>query len=362
MLHFIIFLLFAATSCSPHRMPSVTAAPYHPLRIASGVPAQPGSAAWSPDGKRIAFITMTVNIFNRERGTFDTVKINDPAYLLWTTEQELLVLARTTTATVLCIVNPDTLAVSRHALDRDARAIYSLDRDRILLLSAKRSLLKFGIEMNYTLTAYDRRGNTQKDVYSFNKIYPRNTPEELLTAWLDAGLDPLNDSLLVMELVTPPVVMPHTRLQNIDISTGETYEVAAPQKTVYSGTSWSPDGRRLALSDYVSGHITIKGLPAGSGLVEAVVNGFHPAWNPKGSLLYIGGYLVQSNGKTETTILPDPRGIGWWSGDGTQLAVASFGELWLFDSFSPVFLPPDSPPAETLKNKLSRFNEELPGQ
>jgi hypothetical protein len=349
----IIVLLSAATSCSPHRAPAETAAPYHPARIASGVQTQPGSASWSPNGKRIAFLTTTVNIYDRERGTLKTVGIKNPSYLLWPTEQELLVIVQSADTAVLCVVEPDTLAVTPHALDSDARALYPLDTNRLLVLSTKRTMLKFGIEMNYQLAAYDRRDNTQKRLYSFSKLYPRKTPEELLAAWLHAGPDPLNDALLVMELIKPPLLAPYTRLRNIDVLTGEAADIAAPQKTVYTATSWSPDGRRLALSD-ASGHLVITGPRAGGGSVEAAVAGFHPSWNPRGSLLYLGGYLVQSNGKTVAALLPDsPRSIAWWSGDGTRLAAVADGELWLFDAFVPVFLPPDKPLDDTLKNKLS---------
>ena len=122
---------------------------------------------------------------------------------------------------------------------------------------------------------------------------------------------------------------------------------------VYTGTSWSPDGRRLALSD-ATGRVVITDLRADAGSVEAESAGFHPSWNPRGSLLYLGGYLVRSNGKTEAALLPDsPRSIAWWSMDGTRLAAVAEGELWLFDAFAPVFLPPDKPLDEALKNKLS---------
>jgi hypothetical protein len=346
----IIFLLSATISCSPRRVPS-DAAPHHPARLASGVPSQPGSASWSPDGKRIAFISTTVNIYNREHGTSKAIGINNPSYLLWTADQELLVIAQSENTAELCLVEPETLAVTRHALDNAARALYPLDTEKLLVLSAKQTMLKIGIKMDYQLATYDRREAKQKNLYSFSKIYPRQTSGEPLFAWLHAGMDPLNDVLLAMELITPPVIAPYTRLLEIDVLSGEALEIAAPRKTVYTAASWSPDGRRLALSDD-AGRLLITDLRAGT--VEAAVTGFHPAWNPKGSLLYLGGYLVQSDGKTEAALLPDsPRSIGWWSGDGSQLAVASDGDLWLFDSFAPVFLPPDRPLDETLKTKLS---------
>lgn len=334
-------------------MPTSAAAPFHPVRIASGVPAQPGSVSWSPDGKRIAFISASVNIYSREQGTRKTVKIDNPSYLLWPKDRELLVLAQSAETIVLYHIDPDTMTVTQRALDSAARALYPLDSEGLLILSMKRIMLQFGIEMNYQVSVHDRREHTQKSLYSFYKLYPRSTPEELLSTWLHAGPDPLNDALLVMELITPPVVAPYTRLSNIDVLSGATTEVPAPEKTIYTGTSWSPDGRRLALSD-ASGRVTIASLRAGSGSVEAAALGFHPTWNPKGSQLYVGGYVIQSSGKRETALLPDSfRSIGWWSGDGTRLAVASDGDLWIFGPFSPAFLPPDRPLDELLKNKLS---------
>jgi hypothetical protein len=348
-----ILILLSIAACSPHRVPTGAAAPYHPTRIASGVPARPGSASWSPDGKQLAFITSVVSIYDRERGTQKTVGIDNPSYLLWTDEQALLVIAQGEDAAVLCVVEPGTLAVTQHALDRDARALYPLDTDKLLVLSVKRALVSFGIEMNYRLAIYDRRDNTHKNLYSFEKIYPRQTPETLLFAWLHASLDPMNDALLLMELVTPPVVSPYTRLMAIDALTGGPAELAAPGKTVYTGTSWSPDGKRLALSD-ASGRLVIADLRGGADAVTGPAAGFHPAWNPKGSLIYLGGHLVLSNGKAEAALLPDsPRSLGWWSGDGTRLAAVADGDLWLFDSFAPIFLPPDRPLDDTLKNRLS---------
>lgn len=349
----IVFLLCAAASCTPHRVPAEAAAPFHPARIASGVPSRPGSMSWSPDGKQIAFISSALNIYDREQRTLRTVGIKNPSYLLWTAEQGLLVIARGADTAVLCVVEPGTLAVTQHILGPDARALYHVDRDRLLVLSMKRTLLRFGIETQYRLSAYHQRGAMQNKLYSFEKIYPRRIPDELLFTMLHAALDPLNDALLVMELVTPPVVSAYTRLKSIDVLTGEAREIAAPQNTVYTGISWSPDGRRLALSD-ASGRLEITDLRVSAGAVRTDAVGLHPAWNPRGSLIYLGGYLVSSNGKTEAALLPDsPQSLGLWSGDGTRLAVAADGDLWLFDAFTPVYLPPDRPLDEALKNKLS---------
>ena len=349
----IVFLLSAAASCSPRRVPTETAAPYHPYRIAAGVPARPGSASWSPDGKQLAFLTTTVSIYDREQGTLKTLAIRDPSYLLWSAEQELLVIAESADPPVLFVVKTDTFVVTQHALGPGARAVYDLDADRLIVLSAKKTVQKLWIEMQYQFSTYDRRDNTQRNLHSFNKVYPRRIPSELLLAWLHAGLDPLNNELLVLELVTPPVVSPYTRLKSIDVLTGIASEIAAPEKTVYPASSWSPDGSRIALSE-ASGRLVILDLRAAANTVRAAVTGSSPSWNPRGSQIYIGGYLVQSNGKTETALLAEgSRSIGFWSRDGTRLAVAADGDLWLFDGFTPAFLPIDKPLDDQLKNKLS---------
>ncbi len=54
----LLAVLLFSSACAPPHTPSVTetAQRYSPARIASGVPAKPGSMTWSPDGRRLAFI------------------------------------------------------------------------------------------------------------------------------------------------------------------------------------------------------------------------------------------------------------------------------------------------------------------
>jgi hypothetical protein len=96
--------------------------------------------------------------------------------------------------------------------------------------------------------------------------------------------------------------------------------------------------------------------PEKSLTVDKNISGAFPSWNPAGSEIYIGGWLVQSDGNALEQLLPEAHeSAGIWSPDGTGLAILYGNNLLYFDGFLPTFHAGDRPMDERMiqtRNKL----------
>jgi Tol biopolymer transport system component len=121
--------------------------------------------------------------------------------------------------------------------------------------------------------------------------------------------------------------------------------------------SWSPDGRRLALTDS-NGYFEMLDRGGISLPLDQGSRGLYPSWNPRGSQIFIGGYVMDSDGKNREELLPNSeKSIAKWSPDGTRIVIISGGDVWLFKDFNPHFIPPDKPRDEALSKKILLLKE-----
>lgn len=358
----VIMLMSAVASCRPGRVTvePVPSAGYSHIKISAGVSARPGGLSWSPDNKRIAFIDKTLNIFDIEGKKQTGLDIKEPFFVSWAEGADILVLFKEDGRKALGIVDAGGLSVKKIRLDPEPEAIFPLrpygsnGAERLLILSSKIKVLSFGTDLSYSLFIYNIKDGTTKNIYTSSRIYPVKNPNiGYLPAWIHAGLNPLDGSFLIMEQIKPPVVRPYSKVGIIDHVTGKIQALTGDgNKKFYISASWSPDGTRLVLTGE-DGRLEILGIYGGTAPVYSAAAGLYPSWNPGGSQIFSGGYIISSDGKNKEELLPgSAESIAWWSPDGTKIAVISGDGLHLLEGFNPYFIYPDKPFNEHLSKKV----------
>ena len=350
-------LLFTASACAVHGLsPTETASQYHPIRLASGVPSAPGSVAWSPDGKMIAWIGKQLTVYNRESGKRTSFPMSNPRFVAWSPDGLLYILNRDANGDVFLStldVNHSRVSVLA-SVEADAVFVFP-DGKSLVLVSAPFKQLSIGTQINTRIVVYSVGSNTSRTVYRQSRTsMTKNLDTTLWTAWLHAGVNQLDLALLVMEHVTPPLLASYTVVNTLDPATGElTPLTASDSRRRYFSGSWSPNGKRVALTD-ADGRLEIRSRPGDSIVLDPSVISVYPSWNPQGSRLYAGGFLVDSAGTNKKQLLEAAqRSIGTWSPDGTMLIVAGDSELLLFTGIPTTFIPPDTP---ANKASVERFS------
>jgi len=354
-------LLLVAAACISSSTPSLTdaAAPYRPARIAASVPSRPGALAWSPDSSQLAFIDKTVTILGAgsDGAALKHIDITAPRYLAWADDETLYVLAREGGRDFLFRVDPALPSMTRTPLDRRADAVYPAGGGRIFLLSLQASQMRIGTEVRCALSELNLAGGPTTTLHAYSRIVPAADGEEdLLFAWSHAGPNPLDGSFLIMEHIKPPALAPYTLIKALDPGTGDLMDVSGlDRRALYASASWSPDGRRIALTDF-SGRISVRGRDEKSEFDGPALSRF-PSWHPAGDLLMVGGTIINMATGESTPLVTNSAGsYARWSPDGKRLAVATQGELLLFRNFA---APARDPLDRDLKKKLTMLKELL---
>jgi len=245
------------------------------------------------------------------------------------------------------------------ALDRRADAVYPVDRRRAFLLSLELSKLKIGTQVSCALSRLDLASGSTTTLHAYRRIFPTTDREEdLLTAWAQAGPNPLDGSFLLMEHIKPPALPPYTLVRDLDPLSGDLVELGGQdRRTIYLSASWSPDGKRLALTAR-DGRLMVRSW-SGSLSLERPAAGRYPAWHPAGELLMVGGALIDaSTGLSVPLVRGDSGSYARWSPEGTRLALITRGELLLLTRFAPS-TPSRAPLDLVLKKKLTMLQELL---
>lgn len=362
--HFtVLVLLLTLAACAPRLAPSLTeaASRYRPARVAGNMQARPGIIAWSPDGTHLAFAARELAIFDASTGGKKMYPLENLQYLAWSPEGTLYALCRGSEGrTILFILDPGSSDFRQVPLDVTADAVYpGADGKSLMLLEANVQSLPFGSAVTVKVTTTDLAGKNRRAIYSSSKTSMLRKPNvTALTAWIHAGLNPLDHALLVMEHTVPPNASYYTKILAIDPITGEIsdrYDRGA--KNGYLSAHWSPDGMRAVVTDG-EGHLEIRDRKGRSKRLDPSLTGIFPSWNPSGSRIYVGGSLIDSAGGHRETLLEQAAdSIGQWSPDGRQLAVVAGGELLLFKGIEIGFIAPDGPCNRALSEKIASLGE-----
>ncbi len=357
------FLLLIA-ACAPRHAPSLTetALRYNPVRIASNVLAKPGSMAWSPEGTRLAFIGKTLTIYDADSGEKKSLSIGRPYYVVWASDNTLYALSRDQNGkSVLSSVDMKNFRITTKAFDLDTQAVYpTFDGKKLIFLSANVKSLSYGTTIDYIALLHDRTTGQSKIVYTFSKTYGIKNPDiAFWTAWTHAGPSPLDDALVVMEHVKPPVFPFYTIVNAMDLATSEVSELSNPEsRKAFISASWSPDGKRVVVTG--GGQLEVRDRMGKSVVIDRSLPARYPSWNPRGSRIYAGGCLIDSDGKNKEMLLTNAGGsVAQWSADGTRLAVATGEDLLLFQNLRTSYVLPDKPLDKDTSGKLSLLKELL---
>jgi WD40 repeat protein len=354
---FICFLLSALSACSTQYISKTETPAVYSI---SGIPLRPGAVSWSPDSSRLAVIkNEELVLFNYTTGTSAEISGINPVFIEWAPGSDLLAVSERGDMRGVVRINMDEETRYTISVEGDTEAVKWLSPpDDLIALSTEIKRMKIGTFMTYELRllkGIDRKVFFQKELY-----FPTLRQDlEFTSAWLYQGIRPVYETVLTPEYHNPPALPPYTYFKTVDPISGLDEDIMKlDSERLNVLASWSPDGSRLSVAND-EGLLIIadSGDAAGSSLpVNYEIKGVHPSWNPKGSQIYLGGWLIRSDGKAVRELLSDAvNSIGLWSPDGEKLAVMTESKTFIFDSIHPSFHAPDRP----LDNELLKVRDKL---
>jgi len=356
---FLFALSMPLTAVAGHEAPVKK---FSPQEIADRVGSTSGSVAWSPDGKKLAYVGEKdgrVFIYELGSGGVKHLKPGGAWFVTWASENELMVLYDDGGNPALGRADADTLEVRKNSLPERPLSAYLLeDGPAVLLQASKVEKISFGTEVLIKLLRFDIDSGRSKVVYRSSRVLPKRIGISAAGGWIEAGPNPLDSLVMLLEYVYPPAVRSYLKLAVLDYMTGRRTEVSRHQSAGFETQgSWSPDGRRIALTT-LEGRLRVLGLDGAMTAVDDSLKGTSPAWNPAGSQIYFGGYVVGSDGSRAERIIGDGAASrAFWAPDGRSMALVERGNLWLLGGFEPKFLEPDTPADEELAEKVRLLKE-----
>ncbi len=326
----------------------------NPLKLTSSFTPAPGMAAWSPDGRRIAYIARKLYVHDLATGKREKLPLGKPYFVAWGgDEQGILALYLKGDKTMLGIIDPDTLEVRARAIPFRASAAYPLgDARGVLLVGSSLEKLRIGPDVTHELYHYDPEKDSLEQKFHIRRIYmPGAIRYDHLRSWLPSGPGPITERMLFAKIVIPPAAIHYVIISAIDPLLGDSTNLLRLEEVwVPEGASWSPSGMRVAISTG-DGDLRLLGMDGSLTSVDDSIKGRHPSWNPAGSQIYFGGHIINSDGTGKMPVLgngsrsPEKMSgsMAWWSPEGTDMALSAGGRLWLLrDVVTPSLLREDA--------------------
>lgn len=309
-----------------------------PFLVSDGVVLDEAAFAWAPDGLRAGWIddgmvviydTVVKKQVARTRGGYSA--------LLWD-DSGLYAIRGSGEKTAVSVIDPDSGRVAREIpVGVSASRLYRSARDGELILgwqAFKRE--KIGIDVNYALYVLDlKTGKLDKKYSDYHIGFGRNVDARFYRGW--AGVSGLDTQALLVDYISPPALRSYMRFVLVDYLQNTKNDIGRTEALeLTSRASWNSDGRRVALALEGDG-IAFLDIKDGKLSVLEGFSGLWPSWSPSGDKLYFGGFLISPDGTRKEEILNNAgRTIGWWSPDGTRLAVADANSsIRLITGFAP---------------------------
>lgn len=270
-----------------------------------------------------------------------------PYFLCWGTDNLLYMLQKAEGGKLLSSIDPATLNRTDIPLPFEPDGIFALPQEKsLIMITAVFDQKRLWSEITYTLHLFDTKSSTIKKIYENRRTLPRRKETaDYLSGWLWPGPRPGDSTFMTMEPVKPPVVMPYLQLGLVDYITGKAVAFGRIESPNFSvPASWSPDGRRFAFSglDGVLHVYDIEQAVISTPEKSLPVRGNFPAWNPRGSQIYFGGHIIRSDGQQVDILGPEGQdSIGFWSPDGTKIAIATKSGLYIAGNYRPMLVHPD---------------------
>jgi hypothetical protein len=306
----------------------------------NSVPMRSGAVSWSPASSRIALIRNDeLVIHNADTGDSQIIPKIKPLFIEWAPGSDLLIVRSKEGSSELVRMDVD-----KQTFDPVITKIPPLAArwlrppDELIVFSTAINRMSIGTFVTYSLLRVD--GGRDEVFFSWEAYFPTlSSTADFISGWVYPNLRPIHETVLMPQFHDPPALGPYTDFRTSDPVTGMVKDIIKMEDSRYSiPVSWSPDGSRMALTDDkgllvvidVDGPETVRP-------VNYEKRGRTPAWNPDGSRIYSGGWLVRSDGAEARQLLP-----------GRRLAVINEKGLLLFDAFSPSYVLPDKPPEEKM--------------
>ncbi len=324
-----------------------------------GVSSRPGAVAWSKDSAQLAVIRgSSLIIIDTISGSSKNIKGTNPVYLEWSPGDDLLVISKNGPNNELVRISHLEGSQSAIAVKHSPVSVrWYNPPDDILILSLDENNMKIGTFATYRYSIVSN--SIANDFFKGEVYYPTLSRDiDITSSWTYPGIRPLHETVMTPMYHKPPVIEPYTSFKTVDPVTGIERDIIKINSRRFSvPSSWSPKGSRLAVTND-EGLLTIIDVknPIDSGPINHDITGPVPAWNPAGSQIYLGGWLVNSDGQALTQMLADAfHSIGNWSPDGKKLAIITKDNLLHIKNTSPFFIPPDRPFDSSLSRARDKF-------